>query len=434
VKKIVFATAAALLLSAPAWAERFALTGTPGAAYYAVTLGPDVYAHSRDAGLADLRILNGDGEPVPFTIDAPHDAPPQTRTLQDVRWFATPADDTQKPGAAGVVLGPDGVLRATGTSPAQESVRAWLLDLSQLHGAVVVGLPAGDFQGSVLVQASQDLQAWHGAGNATLFHLTNQGNTLTQERVELTGLRAKYLRLTWQGKPPVPQSVRVELAAGAPAQPADSGIQWRSGLQPVQTPAAGDYRFDTGGNFPVERVRVRLPQANTVAQATLYARADAQAPWREVTTTRLFRLAGAQGEQESAVITVPATGERYWRLQVDTRSGGLGAGAPELAVGWRPATVTYAARGNVPFALAVGEVANGSPVVRADLLAGASPVVATAQLGTATASPPEAMKNEPPGGTTRQWVLWGALIAAVAVLGGMAWRLFRASGTPADTH
>ncbi|UCF22261.1 MAG: DUF3999 family protein, partial [Ralstonia sp.] len=186
--------------------------------------------------------------------------------------------------------------------------------------------------------------------------------------------------------------------------------------------------------FPVERVRVRLPQANTVAQATLYARADAQAPWREVTTTRLFRLAGAQGEQESAVITVPATGERYWRLQVDTRSGGLGAGAPELAVGWRPATVTYAARGNVPFALAVGEVANGSPVVRADLLAGASPVVATAQLGTATASPPEAMKNEPPGGTTRQWVLWGALIAAVAVLGGMAWRLFRASGTPADTH
>jgi hypothetical protein len=406
VKKIVFATAAALLLSAPAWAERFALTGTPGAAYYAVTLGPDVYAHSRDAGLADLRILNGDGEPVPFTIDAPHDAPPQTRTLQDVRWFATPADDTQKPGAAGVVLGPDGVLRATGTSPAQESVRAWLLDLSQLHdtvSAVVVGLPAGDFQGSVLVQASQDLQAWHGAGNATLFHLTNQGNTLTQERVELTGLRAKYLRLTWQGKPPVPQSVRVELAAGAPAQPADSGIQWRSGLQPVQTPAAGDYRFDTGGNFPVERVRVRLPQANTVAQ-------------------------------ESAVITVPATGERYWRLQVDTRSGGLGAGAPELAVGWRPATVTYAARGNVPFALAVGEVANGSPVVRADLLAGASPVVATAQLGTATASPPEAMKNEPPGGTTRQWVLWGALIAAVAVLGGMAWRLFRASGTPADTH
>ncbi|WP_155402672.1 DUF3999 family protein, partial [Ralstonia solanacearum] len=66
VQNIVWTAVAALSLSAPAWAERFALTGAPGASYYAVTLGADVYAHSRDAGLADLRILNGDGEPVPF--------------------------------------------------------------------------------------------------------------------------------------------------------------------------------------------------------------------------------------------------------------------------------------------------------------------------------------------------------------------------------
>jgi len=215
---------------------------------------------------------------------------------------------------------------------------------------------------------------------------------------------------------------------------ADSAIQWRPGLAPVQTPAAGDYQFDTGGVFPVERVKIRLPQANTVAQATFYARADAQAPWRPVTSARLFRLAGAdgKGEQESAAITVPATGERYWRLQVDTRGGGLGAGAPQLAIGWRPATVTYAARGNVPFMLAVAEVARGNPVARADLLAGASPAIAQAQLGAMSDSPADALTAEPPGGRQRQWVLWGALLAAVAVLGGMAWRLFRAPSVPPD--
>ncbi|WP_412769985.1 DUF3999 domain-containing protein [Ralstonia pseudosolanacearum] len=437
-KSIVWAAAAALCWSAPAGAERFELTGAPGAPYYAVTLGAEVHAHSRDAGLADLRILNGDGEPVPFSIDRPRDAAPQARTLQTVRWFAAPAEEDGKPGTAGVVLGTDGVLRATGPLPAQASARAWLLDLSPLRDtvtAVVVGLPAAEFQGEVSVQASDDLQHWRPVTRATLFHLANQGSTLVQDRIELAGVHAKYLRLTWQGKPPVPDAVRVELASGMPAAPADSDIQWRTGLAPVQVPATGDYLFDTGGAFPVERVKVRLPQTNTVVQATLSARANARAPWRPVTSARLFRLAGAggRGEQESPPMVVPATGERYWRLQVDTRSGGLGAGVPALSIGWRPATVIYAARGNVPFVLAVGEVADGSPVARTELLAGASPAIVPAQLGTMTASPPEALRREPPGGATRRWILWGALVAAVAVLGGMAWRLFRVSGTPADT-
>lgn len=358
-KSIVWAAAAALCWSAPAGAERFELTGAPGAPYYAVTLGAEVYAHSRDAGLADLRILNGDGEPVPFSIDRPRDAAPQARTLQTVRWFAAPAEEDGKPGTAGVVLGTDGVLRATGPLPAQASARAWLLDLSPLRDtvtAVVVGLPAAEFQGEVSVQASDDLQHWRPVTRATLFHLANQGSTLVQDRIELAGVHAKYLRLTWQGKPPVPDAVRVELASGMPAAPADSDIQWRTGLAPVQVPATGDYLFDTGGAFPVERVKVRLPQTNTVVQATLSARANARAPWRPVTSARLFRLAGAggRGEQESPPMVVPATGERYWRLQVDTRSGGLGAGVPALSIGWRPATVIYAARGNVPFVLAVG--------------------------------------------------------------------------------
>ncbi len=345
-KSIVWAAAAALCWSAPAGAERFELTGAPGAPYYAVTLGAEVYAHSRDAGLADLRILNGDGEPVPFSIDRPRDAAPQARTLQTVRWFAAPAEEDGKPGTAGVVLGTDGVLRATGPLPAQASARAWLLDLSPLRDtvtAVVVGLPAAEFQGEVSVQASDDLQHWRPVTRATLFHLANQGSTLVQDRIELAGVHAKYLRLTWQGKPPVPDAVRVELASGMPAAPADSDIQWRTGLAPVQVPATGDYLFDTGGAFPVERVKVRLPQTNTVVQATLSARANARAPWRPVTSARLFRLAGVggRGEQESPPMVVPATGERYWRLQVDTRSGGLGAGCRRCrSAGGRPPSST----------------------------------------------------------------------------------------------
>ncbi|MBL4780480.1 DUF3999 family protein, partial [Ralstonia sp.] len=65
-------------------------------------------------------------------------------------------------------------------------------------------------------------------------------------------------------------------------------------------------------------------------------------------------------------------------------------------------------------------------------LAGASPAIAQAQLGAMSDSPADALTAEPPGGRQRQWVLWGALLAAVAVLGGMAWRLFRAPSVPPD--
>lgn len=47
-----------LLLPLPARAERFALATDRDAAYYAVTLDADVYAHSTRPGLADLRVRN----------------------------------------------------------------------------------------------------------------------------------------------------------------------------------------------------------------------------------------------------------------------------------------------------------------------------------------------------------------------------------------
>jgi len=71
-----------------------------------------------------------------------------------------------------------------------------------------LALPAAEFQSGVSVQASDDLQHWSPVAQATLFRLSNQGSTLVQDRIEFTGLRAKYLRLTWQGKPPAPDADR----------------------------------------------------------------------------------------------------------------------------------------------------------------------------------------------------------------------------------
>lgn len=78
-------------------------------------------------------------------------------------------------------------------------MHAWLADLGQFRDmvtALIVALPATKFQSGVSVQANDDLQHWGPATQAMLFRLSSQGSTLVQGRIELTGLWARYLRLT----------------------------------------------------------------------------------------------------------------------------------------------------------------------------------------------------------------------------------------------
>ncbi|WP_416049894.1 DUF3999 domain-containing protein [Cupriavidus basilensis] len=423
-----------LLLPLPARAERFALATERDAAYYAVTLDADVYAHSTRPGLADLRVRNGTGELLPYALDLPPEPAAEVRTLHDVPWFALPAAQSRQSAPLGVVIGTDGALRAATAPPAAGTAGAWLLDLSQLRddaGAVVIGLPDGDYQGRVDVASSDDLQHWQAAGGAQLLRLSREGSTLSQDRIALGRLRARYLRLQWQGAPPVPARVQVETVAAS--LPSPLALQWRDGIVATQAQPGGDYLFDSGGRFPAERVRIRLPQTNTVVQATLWSRPDAQAAWRMVSSAQLYRLSGAAGtEQESAQLAIGRNTDRLWRLSVDARAGGLGAGMPVLALGWRPAVVTFVARGARPFSLAVGEPAGAAQepgaVARAELLAGPAPVIADARIAGMTASPPAAVPSDTQ--RNRRFILWGALLLAVGVLGLMAWRLLRVLGAP----
>ncbi len=426
----------ALLLSPLARAERFTLATEGVAAYYAVTLDADVYAHSARPGLADLRVRNGAGELLPYALDLPPEPAAEARTLSDVPWFALPALAQRQAAPMGVVIGTDGALRAASPQPAAASAGAWLLDLSKLRedaAAVVIGLPDGEYQGAVDVASSDDLQHWQAVGSAQLLRVSRGGSVLSQDRVALGRLRARYLRLQWQGVPPAPARVQVEtVAAGTPPPLA---LQWREDIAATQAQAGGDYVFDTGGRFPAERVRIRLPQPNTVVRATLWSRPDPESAWRMVSSGQLYRLAGAGGgEQESAPLAIERNADRLWRLSVDARAGGLGSGMPVLALGWRPAVVTFVARGAAPFSLAVGEPAaqprEPGPVARAELLAGPAPVIAKARIAGMNASPRSAAAPAD-AQRNRRLVLWGALLLAVGVLGAMAWRLLRTLGEPA---
>jgi hypothetical protein len=127
-------------------------------------------------------------------------------------------------------------------------------------------------------------------------------------------------------------------------------------------------------------------------------------------------------------VEVDAGSDRYWRLTVDMRAGGLGSGLPSMDAGWRPATLTFAARGNPPFSLATGNARLVSAAIALDQLQISGSKAANGKVGTPLALLPSDAHDDAPkdADASRRYILWAALVLAVAVLAAMAWRIGRA--------
>ncbi|CAB3713785.1 hypothetical protein LMG24238_04360 [Paraburkholderia sediminicola] len=424
-------------VAADRFAQRFALELESGAAYYSVPLSAPVYAASQRNDLGDVRVFNGAGEPVPYSLDAPRESARAPATLRTVHWFPLPPAASGGTGAPlGVTIAADGSLRATSAPPDRAQHDADLVDVAReargeaLVDALIVHVRDDNYQGRVSVESSNDLRSWQPAGEAQLLKVSYNGSTLSQDRIELNGMRARYLRLHWLDGAPYVESIdaQVQMASAGAAQRADMQRQWREGIVARPGPKTGEYFFESGGPYPIDRLRLNLPQPNTVAPAVVYSRSGLDAPWREVSSATLFRLHNGTVEQSNPSLEMEPDTDRHWRVVVDTRNGGLGSGALIVAAGWRPATLTFVARGAAPFTLAVGNAAAvSSAVSRADLLMGASSVAVTARLGEELPVGQEAdaqLSGKDPD-AMRRYMLWAALLLAVASLGAIAWRLAR---------
>jgi hypothetical protein len=433
---------AALWASAPAtaadvFAQRFALQLQDGAAVYSVPLSASVYEVSRRGDLGDVRVFNGAGEAVPYALDAPRQPARIPSALRPVRWFpvASTAAGANGP-QPGVAISTDGSLRATSAPPSRAEHNVDVIDAGRAAqagrvGALLVHLRNDNYQGRVSVEASDDLRQWQPAGAAQLLKVNYNGSILSQNRIELNGVHERYLRLHWLDGAPYVDSIDAEvLAAGADAaRRADTQREWHQGIvaQPGLKP--GQYFFTTGRPYPVDRLVIGLPQPNTVAQALVYSRIGLNAPWREVAHATLFRLHNGEVEQTNAALQLKPDTDRQWRVVVDTRNGGIGAGALTVALGWHPAILTFAAHGSAPFTLAVGNAATTSAAVSLDaLLKDASSVAAPARLGDALHVAPPAPVTPVANNSTavsRRYPLWAALALALFSLGVISWWLAR---------
>ena len=407
-------------------------------ALYEVEIPLAVYRGVTRSDLGDLRVFNGAGEIVPHAFkprEALHAAAVAALRLPVFPLRGASGDKTdashiriQKRGD-GTIVSIQNLPRA---GAPERRLRGYLIDASLVKRPIQAleldwQNDAGDFVGKIRIEGSDDLTAWKNVTDqAALARLNFGGFKLNQNRVELRGAAHKYFRLTWlDQQPPLEQlTVLAEPAAGLVA----ARRVWHSFNGSDVAGKMGEYSYDLGGPIPFDRLRVELPQANSLTHLQVLARAKTADEWRLKTSATVYRLRRGDADVTSPEIALSSAGERQLLLRADQKGGGIGAGMPVIQLGSIAQKLVFAARGNAPFQLAYGNSAAKPGAFAIDAVIPGYKSDAQFNVEAATLGEPITLAGPArlrAAVDYKKWTLWGVLILGVAALGFMAYRLAR---------
>ena len=410
-----------------------------------VALPAAVYEGAVRPGLGDVRVFNAEGAVVPFALVAPAPSTREKKPPVPLAMFPLRAGPDVKD-LAGLALSVTQTAAGTAITvstkdgqPVQgERLIGYVLDASAVGEpltALTFALPetAQPTTMRLSVEASNDLVAWRMlAANAPLVNLEYAGRRLTRDRIEFAPVKAKYLRLGWRASEPLIEFTAVSGERGERA--IDAARQLREIVGTAIAGKEGDYEYDLGGTFPVDRIGIDLAEINSVVPAQLFARATPKDEWRAVLTTVFYRLGEAGGEVTSAPVAVAGDERRYWLVRIDPRAGGAGREPPRLRAGWQAPELVFAARGGAPFMLAYGNhraTPGALPIATLipgyDAAKGLPASVGVARAAAATQLGGPSRLRAP--ADVKRWLLWAILVLGAAILGWMAYRLSRQIGT-----
>jgi hypothetical protein len=454
---IVIVCLGSTALAASPVPEDFALgliVEAPGAeAIYKITVPDDVYRHICRADLGDMRIFNARGEAVPHMLRRPV----QTRTTK--KEGAPPAElpffpiygtgETAGGGTAihvatdekGVVVD---VKSGGGQEAADSRLSAYLIDASAIKQR-----PCGlqidwtdnstSFTVSVTVEASADLNQWETmTRNATLAELDFGGHRLSRHIIDLPAASAKYMRLLWPERARGARVVSVKALFPGEFTINQQARQWTEVAGRAIREKTTVYEYDSEAKFPVDIINIKLPEHNSLLQANIKSRSELPSSWRLQGTGMFYNLTIEGSLFENSPAPVSCISDRYWRIETDSESG-IGSGIPVLRLGWIPHELLFVARGEGPFTLAYGSISmqtSGQPLDA--LLAALNKKPANDFVKEAIIKQKVVLGGDksllppPPPLPWKKWILWAVLVAGVAILGVMAWKLFTQMNAAGD--
>lgn len=441
-----------LLLPAAGWAvspQDFAYGREirPGgeAGLQRVALPETVYRRVVFGDLRDLRVFNASGEPVPHAVSRPEPEPgdvPEPATLPVFALYTAP-DGALTGRRIRVVTDRTGAVVTTETEAVEDDdaqrLGAYLIDLSGLrrmpnrlrlrwHRSNDAG-----FAVSVDIDASENLDDWDTlVRKATLAELRSGADELRRSVIDLPPTRARYLRIRW---PEALDEVTLEkVVVEFPSVSADRRHHWLD-LQGTRHPERPEVlELDSKGSFPVDRVRVRLLEDNTVVHGKLLSRTRPEDNWQLRHRGVYYKVRSNDEVVTNTIFDIDPTSDRYWRLEwLSGEDAVPPSDATILELGWVPHELTFLAQGPPPYTLAYGNAYASSPSIPVAALLdeidgreGTGASIDTAQLGAELQLGGTSRLQPPPAPWPwKSWLLWLVLILGVGLLAWMVVRLLR---------
>jgi hypothetical protein len=286
-----------------------------------------------------------------------------------------------------------------------------------------------EFIGRVRVDVSRDLDQWRTiVRDKTIARLSSGGQDVVADLIDLPATaangdgRERYFRLTQL------EGSRDLSVTGAVFRSRSTRLPERSWKRLTGRSVDEGFEFETGGRFPIDRIRVATEDGDYILTAALSSRATSEDAWRSRGERRFYRTR-LQGLEVTSEPLALATGDRFWRVEL------IGSDrTPVLWVGWLPDEVVFLSQGPRPHLVAYGQHGlAGDQWPMRQLLSnlGGTGTADWTDLQPLAFGDPMTLggpaRLEPPPETV-DWqavVLWAVLILGVVVVGTFAFRLLR---------
>lgn len=415
------------------------------AAFVQLGLPVGAYARIQQPSFEDLRVVDGRNDPVPFAILAPRVAEPESvEQRRDAVLYPLPARPApngswQSPVEVTVEGDRINVTRKGAASPPTEPNQrsgGWLIDLGERaredpspHALRMQWSGPAEFSATFGFETSSDLTTWRDGGSGQLMALASASGPLTQTLIRLPSDGGRFVRLVWADAAAAPALTGAKVIAAARRDVAlDPPTEFEFS---ATADTAGALQFDLGGTLPLVEIDLRLAPGTRVAPVRIQGRIRPDQPWTEIGAGVFYRLERGSAE---ASLSPPMTLQariRYLRVVPDARAAALDAGQTKLVVRASLASLVFATQGQPPFRLMAGSSTALSSALPVGTLV---PMLAEerARFGRATlgdwsevASVAAAEESQRKRAALRPWLLWTVLLAGVAGLGFMVWRLAR---------
>lgn len=422
------------------FSSRMPLTLSGEGPWYRLQLPLAVQLHASQSDLRDIRVFNAAGEPQAYALVRQQAQDREQRSLTEVKWFPLYSSEDADDSSPGVRVQSNANGTLVEVQPAaqleagEEVLRGWLLDASAIKRPLQQLLLdwAGERDGfqRFSIEASDDLQHWRSWGEGQVARLSFADERIEQREVALPGQSARYLRLLWNAPKSAPVLTRAQLQSST-TRSQSAALEWSSPL-PGTGIKAGEYTWQLPMGLNLERVRIELKQANSLAPATLYGRRESGQAWRPVSSGLLYRLTQNGQDVQQRELQLRGRSVQQLKLIVDERGGGLGAEAPALEYAVRATQVVFLARGAGPYSLALGNPSvSAASLPLTTLIPDYTPQrlkslgqarVEDAPLAGTDATPRAAEAHGP---DWKKVGLWAVLLLGVLALAGMALSLLR---------